>query len=182
MRWLGWLKKSGTEADEVVKTWRRDWNAAVDAPDAAQAADLRARLTALGPGNDERELEREMLEALDALLELAAEVEATGPPIIVTGHKAAGTDRCHFAAPASLPDNPAHPTGTLLLTNSRAVFVGGSHSIALPWHIVTSCARADRDLLLVLAGRSMAHRVRHNSYTDALRAQFLARHLSRRSR
>jgi hypothetical protein len=180
MRWLGWLKKSGTEADEVVRTWRTDWNAAADAPDAARAADLRARLTALGLDSDEREIEREMLEALEALVGLAAEVEATGPPRVVTGHKAAGADQCHFAAPASLPDDPAHPAGTLLLTSSGAVFVGGSQPIAMPWHTVTSCARAERDLLL--AGRSVAHRVRCNSYNDALRAQFLARHLSQRSR
>ena len=160
--------------------WRSDWTAAVDAPDAARVPDLRARLTALGLESDEREIEREMLEALETLVGLAAEVEATGPPTIVTGHKAAGADQCHLAAPASLPDDPTHPPGTLLLTSSRAVFVGGSQSIAMPWHTVTSCARADRDLLL--AGRSVAHRVRCNSYSDALRAQFLARHLSRRSR
>jgi hypothetical protein len=180
MRWLGWLKKSGTQADEVVRTWRRDWDAAVEAPEAVRVADLRARLTALGPDSDEREIEREMLEALEALVGLAAEVEATGPPTIVTGHKAAGSDLCHFAAPASRPDDPAHPAGTLLLTSSRAVFVGGSRPIAMPWHAVTSCARAERDLLL--AGRAVAHRVRCNSYNDVLRAQFLARHLSRRSR
>lgn len=179
MRWLGWLKKPGTEADELVQTWRNDWNVAVDTPDAVRVADLRARLTALGLDSDEREIEREMLEALEALVGLAAEVEATGPPTIVTGHKAAGADQCHFAAPASLPDDPAHPAGTLLLTSSRAVFVGGTHSMAMPWHAVTFCARADRDLLL--AGRSVAHRVRCNSYSDALRAQFLARHLARRS-
>lgn len=182
MRWLGWLKRPGIEADEVVRTWRSDWNDAVDAPAAARAADLRERLSVLGLDSDEREVEREMLEALEAVVGLASEIEAMGPPTIVTGHKAAGTDRCHFTAPASLPDDPAQPTGTLLLTGSRAIFVGGSHSVAMRWHAVTSCERADRDLLLVLAGRPLPHRVRCNSYSDALRAQFLARHLSRRSR
>lgn len=180
MRWLGWLKNSGTEADEVVRTWHSDWNAAVQTLDAARVADLRERLAGLGLDSDDREIEREMLEALEALVGLAAEVDAKGPPTIVTGHKAAGTDRCHFAAPASLPDDPAQPAGTLLLTSSRAVFVGGSQSIAMPWHAVMSLTRAERDLLL--ASRSATHRVRCNSYSDALRVQFLARHLSRRSR
>jgi hypothetical protein len=121
-----------------------------------------------------------MLEGLEAVVELSAAVAANGLSAIVTGHRAVGQDRCYFSAPASLPDDPAQPSGTFLLTDARAIFVGGSRSLSVPWHGVAKCLRQERDLLLIRVNQQDLHRVRCNSFSDALRAAYLAREVTRR--
>ena len=110
-----------------------------------QVEGLRARLNDFGADDDRYEIEREMLEGLEAVSELAAAVSARGLTPIPTGHRAVGRDRCFFSAPASLPDDPAQPSGTFLLTEARAVFVGGPRSLAVPWHGVSRCLRLGRN-------------------------------------
>jgi hypothetical protein len=186
MGWLDWFRRANSNESKRTEEWRRVWRAALDAPDAASAKDLRARLTAIGiesaSGIDDEqfEIEREMLEGLEALVELSHAVALNGPPTIATGHRAVGPDRCHFSAPASLPDDPAQPSGTLLLTSTRAVFIGGGRAVTIPWHLVGECSQHDRDVLLVRVDRQDLHRVRCNTFTDTLCAAFLARHLARR--
>ena len=119
MGWFDWLRRGGAE-DSWTREWRTDWAAAVEHPDAATAAALRARLDAAGPDDERYEIEREMLEGLDALVELSAPSRPTGCARFATGHRAVGADRCYFSAPVSLPDDPAQPSGTLLLTETRA--------------------------------------------------------------
>ena len=182
MGWLGWLSRSGRNEDGRLGEWRRAWAAATDSADAAAAAALRASLAAVAADRDDHEIEWEMLEGLDALVELAEAVARNGPPAIATGHRAVGADRCHFAAPASLPDEPGQPGGTFLLTGTRAIFVGGARAMTVPWHGVAAASRQERDVVLVRAGRDDVQRIRCNSYGDALRAAFLARHLAGRSR
>ena len=179
MGWFDWWRSNGA-AEAWTRQWKKDWAAAVTNPDAATAAALRARLEAAGLDDERFEIEREMLEGLEAVLELGATVAARGPETIVTGHRAVGADRCYFSAPVSLPDDPAQPSGTLLLTNIRALFIGGSRAVTVPWHAVGGSFPQNRDLVLIRTDREDLHRFRCNSFADAMRAAFLARHLSKR--
>jgi hypothetical protein len=182
MGWFSRFRRRHGNHDGRLPEWRKAWSAAADAPSRTEAEALRARLAGLGLEDEEHEIEREMLEGLESLVDLAETVATGAPPVITTGHRAVGTDACYFSAPASLPDNPAQPTGTLLLTSTRAIFVGGTKAVTLPWHSVGVCSRQDRDVLLVRSDRQDLHRVRCNTYGDALHAAFLARHLSARRR
>jgi hypothetical protein len=184
MKWLGWLRRSTRHDNPQARRWREAWQQAAEAPDAAAARGLRHELERMANGSDgdELEIEREMLEGLDELVDLAGAIAAGDPPVVTTGHRAVGADRCYFSAPASLPDDPAQPSGTLLLTNTRMVFVGGARAVTLAWHMAGECVRQDRDVLLVRVDRQDVHRLRCNTYGDALRAAFLARHLAPRRR
>ena len=143
----------------------------------AQLAPLRTQLDALGLPEDDVEIEREMLDALQDLAELATSVRAGGLPAVETGHRVVGTDRCHFTAPASMPDEASQPSGRLLLTSGRAIFVGGAHGATVPWHSVGEALHVDRDLVLIRSDRDKLYRFRCNTFSDALRAAFLAREL-----
>ena len=194
MGWFDWLRRGSAE-DAWIAEWRKAWAAAVEHPDAAAAAALRVRLDTAGSGlpggdgrgsrssrsNDERfEIEREMLEGLEAVVELGATLESRGPELIATGHRAVGGDRCYFSAPVSVPDDPTQPSGTLLLTNVRAIFVGGARAVTIPWHAVGRAFAQNRDLVLIRGDQQNLHRFRCNSFADAMRAACLARHLSKR--
>jgi hypothetical protein len=182
MRWLGWLRRTGTAEDAQVREWRQQWTEAAGAPRRDRTHSLRERLEAIaaGLGPDDVEIEREMQEGLEAAVELSEAIAATGPPVIVTGHRAIGGDRCHFSASGSLPDEASQPSGTVLLTNARLVFVGGARALTVPWHAVSDAPRQDRDLLLIRADTGELQRVRFNTYVDALCAHTLAGHLRRR--
>ena len=181
MGWFRW-RRGGDPRQEAFETWRRRWEQAVSAPSQAVAAALRTDLAALGGDEEAREIEREMLEGLDSLVELQARLATGPPPAVVTGHRAVGAETCYFSAPASLPDEAAQPSGTWLLTGTRAVFIGGSRGLTVPWHAVRSTGRQDRDVLLIRSDRPDVHRVRLNGFTDALRAAALAEYLRRTRR
>lgn len=186
MGWRDWLRRGSAE-DSWITQWRTEWAAAVEAPEATTAAALRARIDAASAaappaaGADDRfEMEREMLDGLDAVVELNAGLASGGPEAILTGHRAVGTDRCYFSAPVSLPDDPAQPSGTLLLTNVRAIFVGGARAVTIPWHAIGRVFPQNRDLILIRSDREDLQRFRCNTFADAMRAAGLARHLSKR--
>jgi hypothetical protein len=184
---LEWLKGRGTSRrqDHGLTEWRALWRAAADASDTAQAAMLRASLDALNLPADEIEIEHEMLDALRDLGELTGSVRDTGLPAIQTGHRVVGSERCHFTAPASMPDDDSQPSGRLLLTSGRAIFAGGGSGTAIPWHSVGEVRHLDRDVLVIRKDRERLYRFRCNTFSDALRAAFLARELmvaSRRGR
>ena len=147
------------------------------APDAEQIAALGTDLDRLGMAEDDIEIEREMLQALVERQTLASSIRHAGLPLIETGHRVVGVDRCHFSAPASMPDQAGQPAGRLLLTNCRAIFVGGAAGTTAPWHTIIDVTGANRDVLLVRRGREDLLRFRCNSYSDALRAVFIANHL-----
>jgi hypothetical protein len=178
--WMGWRDWFKRREDRRMREWREAWTEAVKTPDAERAQQLRARLDSLALTEDESEMEREMLEGLDALVELSVTLGRNGPPVVETGHRAVGAELCYFSAPASLPDDPGQPSGTLLLTKTRAVFVGGGRAMTIPWHSVGRCLQQHRDVLLVRTDRDDLQRLRCNSFTDTLRAACLARHLARR--
>jgi hypothetical protein len=162
-----------------LRAWHDDWEAAVAALDGDAAAGLAARLAAQPPLADDLEVEEEMLQALHELLALERELAAARLPLIETSHRVAAGEPCHFSAPVSMPDDPAQPTGRLLLTSRRAAFAGAGRTPALPWHAAREVIRSGRDVVLVRAGGEHGHRFRCNSYADALRAAAIARHLMR---
>ena len=178
MGWRDWFTRN--REDGRTREWREAWAEAVSTPAHGQIDRLRVRLDALRLNEEETEMEREMLDGLEALVELSVATARSGPPTIETGHRAVGVEPCYFSAPVSLPDDPAQPTGTLLLTATRAIFIGGGRSVTIPWHSVGECLQHDRDVVLVRVDRQDLYRLRCNSFADTLRAAFLARHLSRR--
>lgn len=175
---LGWFKARGpSREDRRLGGWRKAWAAAAAAADTVQVVPLRARLDALGLPEDDVEIEREMLDALQDLADLTTAVRATGLSAIETGHRVVGADRCYFSAPVSMPDEASQPSGRLLLTSGRAIFVGGAKGATVPWHGVGEALHLDRDVVLVRNDRDKLYRFRCNTFSDALRAAFLAREL-----
>lgn len=171
--WRRWLRRGGSEADRARDAWRTAWAAAVAEPTAEAIEVLKVRLSGLGLPAEEIELEQEMVDGLDALSALTA----ADLPTVETGHRAIGTEPCHFSAPAFMPDEPSQPGGRLLFTPSRAVFVGGGRPSTIPWHAVADVRQSARDVLLARPDREHMYRFRMNSYADALCGAHLARRL-----
>ena len=178
---FGWFR--GKSADDGTRAWREAWSAAVAKLDADAIAALDAALRREPPLADDIEIEEEMLDGLRQLLAVERDLAGGRPPIVDTTHRVVGADRCHFSAPVSVPDDPAQPTGRLLLTSSRAVFAGGARVPAVPWHGVRDVVHNGRDLLF-LFNRSGddGQRFRCNSFGEALTGTAIARYLVRQSR
>ena len=152
-------------------------------PDAAAVASLEAALRRQPPIGDDLELEEEMLDALRQLVDLSRELDAARLPIIETSHRLVGSDVCHFSAAVSVPDDPAQPTGRLLLTSRRATFAGGGRVPTLAWHAIRQVVQDGRDVLFIHIGGEDGVRFRCNSFTDAVCGAAIARFLvSRASR
>lgn len=182
MGWFAWLRGTDKGQGGASGAWRRAWTAAAESPSADALEQLRADLRALEAEPQDVEIEHEMLAGMEELVELMKTLDAGGAPIVATGHRVVGRDICHFSAPATLEVDGGGASGTFLLTATRAIFVGGSRTLTLPWHGVAAVVRQDRDLLLSRGAGGPLHRVRCNTYGDALRAAFLARHLRARPR
>jgi hypothetical protein len=167
--------------DGAARRWHDDWQTAVEALDESAPARLEAQLSSGAFGPD-TEVEEEMLQALRDVLALARDLAASRLPRVETTHRVAAGEPCHFLAPVSMPDDPAQPTGRLLLTSSRAVFAGGSRAPAIAWHAAREVLRAGRDLVFVRTASDDAYRFRCNSYSDAVCGAAIARHLMRAAR
>jgi hypothetical protein len=176
MRLFAWLRRS-SRANARIREWRQEWSRAAAALDRDSARRLRAALEAEPPLADDVEVELEMMDGLERLITLMDELAAERLPRIETRHRIVGTDACHYSAPVSMPDEPAQPGGRLLLTGTRAVFLGSARLLAVPWHTATQALQAERDLLLVRHNGQPPCRFRCNTYADALRGAALARHL-----
>jgi hypothetical protein len=168
------------DAGREVREWQEAWTKAVASPDRNAVGELRERLDQLSAPDGDLEIEREMLEALEHVVEFAAAVAVTGLPAVATGHRIVGSDICHFSAPVSMPDDPAQPSGRLLLTSARAIFVGGARGITVAWHAIAQSTQSHRDLILIRADGNALYRFRCNSFDDAICAAFVARQLTRR--
>ena len=177
MKLFGWIRGKDSSGGTERRRWREAWMEAVVAEDGSRAAALRAQLDGLplAPGDD-NEVELEMIDALERLALLVSET-AGGLPVVETQHRVLGGDRCHFTAPASLPEDPSQPSGRVLFTGARTFFVGGNHPQPVAWHAVRDVIHAERDVLLVRADGTAAAHFRFNSYGDAVAAAFLARRL-----
>jgi hypothetical protein len=182
MGFLGRLFRRNTASGGAAQAWRDSWTRAVAARDTAALADLEAALKTTPPLADDLEIEEEMLDALRQLLDLERALSSSGLPIVETSHRVVGADRCHFSAPVSMPDDPAQPTGRLLLTSTRAVFAGGARTPAVAWHATREVLQHDRDLLFVRIGADEGYRFRCNSFVDALCGAAIARHLVKTAR
>jgi hypothetical protein len=178
---LQWFRRK-TPTDARLTEWRKQWRDACAAPDANAAQSLASALDEFALPEEEIEIEREMLAGLCELAALTGSIASNGLPEIETGHRVVAADRCHFSAPASMPDDPAQPSGRLILTSARAIFVGGARSTTIAWHAVSEVLQQERDVMLVKHDRETFHRFRCNVYGDTLSAVFLARTLSARHR
>ena len=175
-----WLGRGAPREDSRLREWRRQWAAAAVTLDAAATERLRRLLDGFNLPDDDVEIEREMLDGLEDAAPLAAEIARSGLPLVETGHRVVAHDRCHFMAAASMPDEPGQPTGRLLLTNVRAIFVGGPNAVSSAWHMINEAHQSDRSLVLVRTTRDRVYRFQCNSFGDALRAALVARELIRR--
>ena len=145
MRLFDWFRRGSRDSQNPrVDEWRQAWRTAAAEPSAEQIRELTSHLEQLGLSDDDVEIEREMLEALERVLALESAVSEHGLPSVETGHRIAGGGPCHFSAPASMPDDAAQPSGRLLLTSMRAAFAAGGASRTLAWHTVTDVAHQDR--------------------------------------
>lgn len=122
-----------------------------------------------------------MLDGARRAIALEHEIASSGLPTLTTTHRIVGTDACHFSAPVSLVDHPAQPSGRLLLTGSRVIFVGGPHLIQIAWHSIREVRDHDRDVLLIRSADD-GLRWRCNTYGDALAGSIVARQLVGRAR
>jgi hypothetical protein len=181
MRWAHLFRRRRRRTPAGVSQWRESWAAAIAAPGAAVLADLEARLRVQPPLAEDLEIEEEMLEALRHVVALTNDLSAGRLPEVETTHRLVGADVCHFSAPVSIPDDPAQPTGRLLLTSTRAVFAGGGRLPALPWHAVRDAIQHGRDVLIVRVTDDEGVRFRCNSFSDAVCGAAIARHLARKT-
>src|SRR5215471_2304076 len=131
---LDWFRGNGAAPARAVREWHEAWETALAALDGDAPARLEAWLRRDPALADDTEIEEEMLEALREALSLARDLDASRLPEIETSHRAAAGEACHYSAPVSMPDDPAQPTGRLLLTAGRAAFAGGSRTPSIPWH------------------------------------------------
>ena len=173
-----WFTRRGaTHIDSRLRQWREHWSRAAAAPDQGEIARLARDLDALGFAEDDIEIEREMLQALIDREKLAVTIRDTGLPHVETGHRVVRGEPCHYSEPASMPEDAGQPSGRLLLTANRALFVGSGKTVAAAWHTIALALHAERDVVLVKNGREQAYRFRCNTYGDALRAALIAQQL-----
>ena len=174
-----WLKRSKKQETDRLASWRKTWAAAIDGTSHSTPEALRAQLDLARTDGDDVEVELEMLDASDALAGLERTLGGGHLPVVETRHRVIGTESCHFAAPASLPEDTSQASGRVLFTATRATFVGGGRTSATPWHAVHEVLRSERDVLLVRADHTPAAHFRFNTYADAVSAARLARHFRR---
>jgi hypothetical protein len=175
---LGWLTKRKSSTRGKVDGWHRQWRDVCQTPSLEAVAELGEALDVLNLPEDEAEVEREMLAGLRHLVDRQAAAASGSLPVVETGHRVVGTDRCHFSAPASMPEDTAQPSGRLILTHVRAIFAGGGKATTIPWHAVSAVVHQDRDVILVRRDRETIYRFRCNLFGDALEAAWLARTLA----
>ena len=173
-----WLKGKRNGGDPRLMEWRRAWNASAAEPDSNVVSALQTHLDRLGLPEEEIEIEREMLEGISQLTQLRLSVDASGIPVVETGHRVVGHDTCHFSTPVSMPDDAAQPAGRLFLTNARAIFTGGARATTVAWHAIGEVVHGHRDVVLVRRDRDTIYRFRCNSYADAMCGAYLARRLA----
>jgi hypothetical protein len=176
MRLLRWLPGTRPESRRAQE-WRSACAGAIGLPDKTILDRLRADLESWGSADDDIEVEREMLDGLGDLVALAHSVSGGALPAVETGHRVVGSEVCHLSATCSMPDEAGQPGGRMLLTERRAIFVGGARGVTVAWHAVAEAMLADRDVLLIRADREHLYRFRCNSYSDAFRGTFIARQL-----
>lgn len=177
MKLFGWFGRRDGHR-KVRRQWRHAWAAAIAREDASQAETLKAELDALRmQPDDDIEVELEMLDALERVGALREQTADGSLPTVETHHRVVAGERCHFTAPATLPDDPGQTSGRVLFSTSRSVFVGGGRPQPVAWHTVRDVLHTDRDVVFVRGDGSASARFRFNTFADAAEAAFLARRL-----
>lgn len=177
-----WFTRGGAHGvDRRLRHWRQLWSKAETSGKDGEITALQAELDSIGLPEEEIEIEREMLQALIDRHALASSIRESGLPTIETGHRVVRGEPCHYSEPVSMPDESSQPSGRLLLTATRAIFVGSGKTLAMSWHTIGTAVHTERDVLLVRNGREHAHRFRCNTYGDALRAIVIAGEILSRS-
>ena len=172
--WRWFTGRGAAHVDSRLRRWREHWSKAAARFDHGEIARLAHDLDAFALPEDEIEIEREMLQALVDRETLASSIRDSGLPHVETGHRVVRGEPCHYSEPASMPDDAGQPSGRLLLTVNRALFVGSGKTVAAAWHMISVAIHAERDVVLVRNGGEHAYRFRCNTYGDALRAAFIA--------
>jgi hypothetical protein len=178
MKLFGWFRRRQDGHEKQRRRWREAWAAAIAREDASQAGTLKAELESLRmQPDDDVEVELEMLDALERVGTLRQQTADGSLPDVETHHRVVAGERCHFTAPATLPDDPAQTSGRLLFSTSRSVFVGGGRPQLVAWHTVRDVHHTDRDVVFVRVDGSPSAHFRFNTFADAVEAAFLARRL-----
>jgi precorrin-6B methylase 1 len=119
----------------------------------------------------------EVLQEMEDGAEAVRQAEAAGAlPVLETQHRAIGTDTCHLAVPASMPDN-ADAFGKLFITDRRVVFAGGA-PMTVGIGRINKVDRHHRDVVIVSGGDSLV-RFRCNSFGDAMLAVWMLQRLKK---
>jgi hypothetical protein len=173
--WLPWwLRPSERARRRSLKAFQADVRSACAAREVGAIDRLERRRVELDLAEDEVAIEVEMIEALRDLADLTTTVEDEGLPVVETSHRAVGAEICHLVVPMSLPDSETQASGKLFLTDRRIVWVAGASKSAVSWSGAGLVRREDRDLVIVSADRQRVYRFRCNSYSEAIRAAFIA--------
>lgn len=178
MRLFGWRRAAGRALEHKRQAWEAAWRGALDRRDDAALQTLEREIEARRAAGEDVDLEQEMVEGARRRIALERDIDSTRLPVFETNHRVVGGDTCHFSAPASLLDDPAQPSGRLLLTASRLVFVGGPKLIQAPWHSIRAAQDRGRDVVLVRGDDIL--RFRCNTYADALIGAAIAQRLAQR--
>jgi hypothetical protein len=176
----GAARRERLARESEITNFRRELDAAgvsAGVLDAEAIGRFETHAAALGLTEDDNPIEVELLDGLRELAALKRAVERDGLPVVETQHRILGGERCRFTAPATRVDGADGSSGRLFLTDGRALFLDGSVT-GVPWSSIAEIIREARDL--VLAGPARRHQFRLNTFADALRAAWLADHLSNR--
>ena len=122
---------------------------------------------------EDPEIQAEMQDGLERVRQAEA---ADALPVLETQHRAIGTDVCHLAVPASMPDR-ADAFGKFFLTDKRVVFAGPAPVTAGLGRVIKA-TRDERDVVIIAGGDLL--RFRCNSYGDAMMAIWILDRLKRK--
>jgi hypothetical protein len=119
----------------------------------------------------------EKLQGIDALLDF--QLNCGGRLIEIPGHEqVVAPDACYFVGHAVYDkrgDND--PSGTLYLTNARALFVSTDGLTTSAWKQVLSVSLDSRTLQIQRRDRQNPHLFDFSTYADAMKAEFIAKHM-----
>ena len=180
MRLFWWRRAGERAAEEAARAWMAQWRHVIEERDETALHALEVQTRQRSAAGEDVEIEEEMIDAARRAIALERDADSTGLPVLTTSHRVVGSDACHFSAPASLVDDTSQPSGRLLLTATRGIFVGGPKLIQIAWHTVREAQNHERDIQLIRPDEVI--RFRCNTYGDALAGALIARRLVQRAR
>jgi hypothetical protein len=119
----------------------------------------------------------DVLQAIADLLDFEAGCGGHLPPI--AGHEAyVSPDVCYFSG-ATIYDKRGDndPSGTLYLTNARAIFASSDGLVTTPWTKVVTATRNGRTVSIQRRDRQTPYLFVCAGYAEAMKADFVARNI-----